>query len=54
MKVSNCKNCKYCKRYAWSSSYKPAGYHRVGVSHVYRFCEKHNKRCLEVKKCKEI
>lgn len=50
MKVSVCEKCKYCKKYTWSSSYKPANYHIIGMSHRYAYCELNKKRCLEVKK----
>lgn len=54
MKVKNCEKCKYYDRRRWSSSYWPANYHRVGVSHAYGFCINYNKRCSEVKKCSLI
>jgi hypothetical protein len=53
MKVSECKECKYYERRKYSTSYKPANYHTISVSHVYAYCKKHNKRCLKVKKCEE-
>lgn len=53
MKVKYCRKCEsYFESRKWSSSYKPANYHEIGVSHVYSFCKLHNCRCLEVKKCK--
>lgn len=51
MKVDYCKNCQHYKRKVWSSYYKPAGYHAIGVSHAYAYCERHKTRCLEVKNC---
>lgn len=51
MKVSYCRKCKYYKRCTWSSYYKPAGYHAIGVSHAYGFCTNYNKRCLQIKQC---
>ena len=51
MKVSICENCKHCKKKGWSSYYKPAGYHAIGVPHTYRFCELHKSRCLDIKHC---
>ncbi len=54
MKLSICEKCKYYDRRRWSSSYWPANYHRVGVSHAYGFCINYNKRCSEVKKCQFI
>lgn len=53
MKLRVCEKCKHFKRKVWSTSYKPAGYHRIGVSHTYGWCELHKQRCLEIKKCKE-
>ncbi len=53
MKVSQCRKCKYYKRKVWSTSYKPASYRKIGVSHAYGYCELCNQRCLEIKKCKE-
>lgn len=49
MKVSKCKKCFFCERRTWSSSYKPANYHEIGVSHAYRYCTIFEKRCLEIK-----
>ncbi len=51
MKVQKCQECKYYKRLRWSHSYKPSGYHAIGMSHAYGFCELHNKRCLDIKNC---
>lgn len=51
MKVSECYGCRYCERRVWSSSYKPANYHEVGVSHAYRYCTLNKARCLKVKFC---
>ena len=51
MKVKLCKTCNCYKRRVWSSFYKPKNYHEIGVSHAYAWCTKHNKRCLEVKRC---
>lgn len=51
MKVKECINCQHCDRRTWVSSYKPANYHEVGVSHAYRYCKLHKMRCLEVKTC---
>ena len=53
MKVRDCKKCQFCKRKVWSSTYKPAGYHTIGVSHAYAFCEKHKERVLTIKHCEE-
>lgn len=54
MKVKDCQDCKHCKRKVWSQYYKPNGYHAIGMSHAYAYCEKHKKRVLEVKQCKEL
>lgn len=51
MKVSKCENCRHYRRKMWTTSYKPAGYHRIGISHAYGFCALHNDRCLNVKNC---
>ncbi len=51
MKVKNCKKCPHYRRRVWSSSYKPAFYHTIGVSHAYGYCAKKEKRCLDIKKC---
>lgn len=51
MRVKDCKGCRYCQRKVWSSSYKPANYHAIGVSHAYHYCELNEERCLEVKFC---
>lgn len=53
MKVKYCKKCKpHFERRKWSTTFKPAGYHEIGVSHVYAFCKKYDCKCLEVKGCK--
>jgi len=49
MKVSECEKCKAYERHTWTNSYKPANYHRVGVSHAYGYCRLVNMRCSEVK-----
>lgn len=51
MKVRKCENCEFYQRKIWTTRYKPANYHTVGVNHAYGFCEKYNKRCLDVKNC---
>lgn len=53
MKVKDCKDCPYLKRKVWSQYYKPNGYHAIGMSHAYAYCEKYKQRVLEVKKCEE-
>ena len=53
MKVKNCEKCKYYKYKKWTSSYKPANYHIIGLSHKYAYCEKYGTRCLNVNKCTE-
>lgn len=52
MKVKYCEKCEHYKRKAWHTSYKPASYHRIGVTHAYGFCEKWDARCLVVRDCK--
>lgn len=54
MKVRECMKCKNYRRKVWSTYYKPNGYHAIGVSHAYGWCEKHKKRCLCVEQCKGI
>lgn len=53
MQVSKCCKCPFYHRKTWNSSYQPAGYHRVGMSHAYGFCSKHKQKCLEIKHCEE-
>ncbi len=53
MKVKDCRMCKHCKRKVWSTYHIPNGYHAIGMSHAYAYCQKHGCRCLEVKGCKE-
>ena len=56
MKVKECEKCKCYERRTWSSSYKPANYHKVGVSHAYGYCRLFNMRCSEIKPyiCKKV
>lgn len=49
MKVSKCENCIFCERKTYTSTYKPTGYHVIGVTHAYRYCEKYEKRCSDIK-----
>lgn len=51
MKVEECQKCNYYQRRTWTSSYKPQGYHKIGVTHAYGFCLLNKCRCLDVKKC---
>ena len=51
MKVSVCEVCEHYIRKVWSQYYVPNNYHPIGMSHAYAFCRKHNKRCLDVRKC---
>lgn len=51
MKVKDCEKCKHYQRKTWSTSYKPAGYHAIGVTHAYGYCLLHKCRCLKVKNC---
>lgn len=53
MKVSKCEQCAFYERRRWSHSYKPNGYHAIGMTHAYAYCKKHGKRCADVKKCDE-
>jgi len=56
MKVSACEKCNYYQRRTWVTSYVPANFHRIGVTHAYGYCKKYGKRCLEVqgKICPEL
>lgn len=51
MKVSICEDCPYSERRVWSQYYKPNGYHAIGMSHAYRYCTFHGKRCSEIRGC---
>ena len=53
MRVKDCQGCRHCSRRVWSSSYKPANYHAIGVSHAYHYCEYHKDRCLNVRVCND-
>lgn len=53
MKVKECKKCEHFKRKRWAQYHVPANYHPIGFSHVYGWCKKHDKRCLDVKRCEE-
>ena len=54
MKVEYCRKCEHCEKRRYSTYYVPNNYHAIGMTHVYSFCKKHNKRALAVKKCKEF
>lgn len=53
MKVENCQKCPYFDRRRWSTTYYPADYHPIGMTHAYAYCNKYQSRCLDVKKCSE-
>ncbi len=53
MRVKNCRSCMYCKNKRRITRYKPSNYHAVGIVHVYAYCDKHQKRVLDIKKCDE-
>ena len=55
MKVSECRSCPYHTERRWTTVYKPAHFHAIGVTHVYAYCKKYDKRCLEVgtSKCRQ-
>lgn len=54
MKVSDCRQCKFCTRRTWSHYYKPNNYHAIGMSHAYAFCERYGKRAANVKHCETV
>lgn len=54
MRVRDCMPCRFCKRYTWVDQYQPSGYHNIGMTHAYHKCEKHKKRCIDVKKCNDF
>lgn len=49
MVVSKCEKCVCYERRTWTTDYKPANYHRIGVSHSYAFCKLFNQRCGDIK-----
>lgn len=51
MKVKQCETCEHYRRMTWTSSYKPKGYHRIGVTHAYGYCTLYKNKCLNIKKC---
>ena len=53
MKISDCMKCKHYQRKTWGSVFKPANYHNIGVTHAFGYCNKHQMRCLDIKKCSE-
>ena len=53
MRVKDCEGCRYCFRGTWVQHYKPANYHEIAFTHAYHACEKHAKRCREVKFCSD-
>jgi len=46
-----CEKCPHYRRRTWTHAYEPAGYHTIGMTHAYAYCEKHKMRCLQVRKC---
>lgn len=51
MRVKNCNGCYNLTYKYWTSSYKPANYHTVGVCHKYAYCDAYKRRVSEVKRC---
>lgn len=51
MRVKDCRKCRFHKRRTFSTYHIPLNYHAIGFSHAYGYCEKHKKRCSEVKRC---
>lgn len=54
MRVRDCQKCQEYVRKAWSDYHIPRNYHPIGMSHAYGWCNKHKKRCLEVRRCEVI
>ena len=54
MRVRDCQKCQKYVRKKWSDYYIPRNYHPIGMSHAYGWCNKHKKRCLEVRRCEVI
>jgi len=56
MKVHECKRCPHMQERKFSIYHVPNNYHPVGFAHVYAYCQKHERRCSEVKAkdCKEM
>lgn len=54
MRVRDCQKCQEYVRKVWSDYHIPRNYHPIGMSHAYGWCNKHKKRCLEVRRCKVI
>ena len=51
MRVSVCEKCPEYKRKTWTTTYTPANYHKIGVTHAYAYCMFYEKRCSEVRRC---
>ena len=54
MRVRDCQKCQEYVRKVWSDYHIPRNYHPIGMSHAYGWCNKHKKRCLEVRRCEVI
>lgn len=48
-----CDQCIYYRRKTYSHGYEPPNFHKIGMTHAYAYCEKHQKRCSEIKSCSE-
>ena len=53
-KVKDCYGCDYLGRVREVTTYKPAGYHRIGVVHYYAWCDKNMCRVCKCKKCHNL
>lgn len=51
MRVSECQKCIYHERRSFSTYHEPKNYHSIGFKHIYAYCEKHKKRCRDVREC---
>ena len=49
MKVGICRKCKHFRERRWVQYYEPKHYHAIGMAHVYAYCARLKKRCVEVK-----
>lgn len=50
MRVKLCNQCPYKKEMRWTSSYQPANYHMIGMTHRYAYCLSAKKKCIDVLK----
>lgn len=53
-KVKDCYGCDYLTYGRQVTTYKPLGYHRVGIVHKYAWCDKNMCRVSNCKKCHDL